>query len=159
MSYRLSVDVVGAEELARAFREAPSLCTTHLSNGIERTARTVERLAKQYAPIEHGNLRGSINTKGPVVTGSNVEASVGTHLTYSRFQEEGTGIYGPRKTPIVPKNGKLLAWKVGGKWAFARSVKGVRPKRYFRRSRDEARPVMTENMREAMREIVGALAG
>jgi hypothetical protein len=118
----------------------------------------VEALAKQYAPIEHGFLRGSINTKGPVVTGTNVEASVGTNLDYARYQEEGTGIYGPKKTPITPKKGKLLVWTSGGKFFFARSVKGVRPKRYFRRARDEAKVIMTENMRGAMESIVSALA-
>ena len=60
--------------------------------------------------------------------------------SYARYIEAGTGIYGPRKRPIVPRTKKMLAWRTGavtlsgrsrvkgGKeiagWAFARSVKG-----------------------------------
>lgn len=49
----------------------------------------------------------------------------GHKYEYARWQEEGTGIYGPRKNPITSKNGKLLVWKSGSKWHYARSVKGV----------------------------------
>jgi hypothetical protein len=52
----------------------------------------------------------------------------------------------------------MLAWKRGSQWFFAKSVKGVRPKRYFRRARDEAKVIMTENLRAPMESIVSALA-
>lgn len=46
---------------------------------------------------------------------------------YGPYIHNGTGIYGPRKKPIVPTAKKLLHFYVGGKPVFARSVKGVRP--------------------------------
>lgn len=158
MSYRLSSQLIGAEELARAFRQARQVTIRELSAGIEKSAHRTEFLAKAKAPIEYGNLRGSITTQGPRVTTNNVEASVGTNLDYARYQEEGTGLYGPRKQVITPKSGTILAWKRGGKWTFARSVKGVKPQRYFKKSREEVVPFFTERMREALATIVTHLA-
>lgn len=146
MSYRLSADVIGAQELAEAFRRAPEITIKELSKAIGKTAFHIEAKAKQLAPIEHGNLRGSITTKGPTVTGMNVEARVGTNVEYARYQEEGTGIYGPNKTPIRPKTVRRLAWKKGGQWFFAKEVRGVKPKRFFKQAREDAVPVFTENI-------------
>jgi hypothetical protein len=158
VSYRLSVDVIGADELARAFREAPMITERELKRSIGTTAFRVEREAKQNAPIDQGILRGSINTDGPHKRGNDVQASVGTNVSYAKAQEEGTGIYGPRRTPIRPKVGKVLAWKRDGKWHFARQVKGVKPKLYFKRARDDNRGYFTDQMRHAMNAIVSALA-
>jgi phage gpG-like protein len=158
VSYRLSADLIGAQELADAFRRAPQITTKALSGAIGRTAFRVEAQAKQKAPIDKGILRGSITTPGPVATLGNVEASVGTNIKYARYHEEGTGIYGPKKQPIRPKNGKVLAWKSGGRWHYARQVRGVKPKWYFRQARDEARPYYTEQLRAALTEIVNQLA-
>lgn len=150
--------MIGAEELARAFREAPTITESALKKAIGNTAYRVEGDAEQNAPIDIGVLRGSINTDGPHKRGNDVMASVGTNVKYARYMEEGTGIYGPRRTPITPKNGKVLAWKRNGKWHFARSVKGVKPKRFFKRARDDNRGYFTDQMRGAMTAIVSALA-
>jgi phage gpG-like protein len=158
MSYRMSVDVIGAEQLEQAFRESSQLTIRELSRAIGSTAYRVEGVAKAKAPIEYGTLRGSITTQGPDVKGHDVQAIVGTNVEYARYQEYGTGIHGPRKQPIRPVRGKLLAWKRGGSWFFAREVQGVRPKRYFRTAKEENRPVFVEHMREALTRIVGALA-
>lgn len=150
--------MIGSEELARALRRAPQITRSEFSKAIGATAFKVESLAKAKAPIQYGNLRGSINTKGPTATADNVEASVGTNVAYARYQEEGTGLYGPNKRPITPQNGKFLVFTVGGKKVFAKSVKGVRPKWYFRGARDESKPFFTERMRGALARIVTHLA-
>lgn len=41
------------------------------------------------------------------------------------YHELGTGIYGPKKSPIVPMTAKVLRFKVDGKTIFAKSVKGI----------------------------------
>lgn len=158
MSYRLSVDVIGAKELDEAFRRAPQTVARELSRAIGRTAFKVEATAKEKAPIDKGNLRGSITTEGPSVIGHDVQAKVGTNIGYARYQEEGTGIYGPSRQPIRPKNASVLAWKSGGKWHYARQVRGVRPVRFFKKAREEARPFLTEQMRGALTNIVSELA-
>lgn len=45
---------------------------------------------------------------------------------YSSYQDEGTGIYGPEGTPIVPVNAKVLHFVAkDGTEFFVRSVKGT----------------------------------
>lgn len=62
---------------------------------------------------------------------------------YAGYQEYGTGIYGPKGTPIRPKqttwkNGRpaMLTWvdPDTGQRIFAREVRGVPPKRFMHRA-------------------------
>lgn len=42
------------------------------------------------------------------------------------YHETGTGIYGPKKSPIVPVKAQALHFKLNGKDIFAKSVKGIK---------------------------------
>lgn len=44
----------------------------------------------------------------------------------------GTGIYGPRRSPIVPRKKKFLAWQNPntGQWNRRKSVRGMRPNKF-----------------------------
>lgn len=47
---------------------------------------------------------------------------------HGEWLENGTGIYGPTKKPIVPVDKKILSWvDTDGKRHFAKSVKGIKP--------------------------------
>lgn len=56
--------------------------------------------------------------------------TVGTNLSYARYVQEGTGIYGPTGQPIKAK-GRALAFVINGQRVFARSVKGAPPRPYL----------------------------
>ncbi|MHB8772969.1 MAG: hypothetical protein ACYC7J_18395 [Syntrophales bacterium] len=80
----------------------------------------IEALAVRGAPRRTSNLAnsGSSNVdadgmKGEVVFGS----------PYAAFVHEGTGLYGPHKAPIVPKQKKALYWP--GARHPVRSVRGM----------------------------------
>lgn len=53
-------------------------------------------------------------------------AIIGSKAREAVFAQSGTGIYGPRKQRITPKRGRALRFKIGGRWAFAKSVEGSR---------------------------------
>ena len=160
MSYTMSAQVIGDKELKAAFENAPKVVARELGNAIEKTAREVQRKAVQYAPHMYGMLQQSIITKGPVVTQKNVFATVGTDKLYARYQEEGTGIHGPkgqmirpktaRAMPIVGRGGHVLGW--------TRKSQGVRPKRYMKRAREDALPLMTNYIKDALSKILHFLA-
>lgn len=61
-------------------------------------------------------------------------------VQHAVYHEYGTGIYGPKRTPIRPKRAKLLSWidPDTGKRVFAKQVRGVPAKKYLRRSIDYA---------------------
>lgn len=157
MSYTLTVDVIGAKEMKRAFAAAPKVVGNELKDALAKTAYIVEGRAKSYAPIQYGFLRGSIHTEGPYVTANNVEAKVGTNIKYALYQEKGTGIYAGRGM-IRPRRAKILAWKQNGKWVFARAVRGVRGKWYMKRARNEAMPFLSLHLKAAMAKITHHLA-
>lgn len=87
-----------------------------------------------------GFMRSSIkgNVKSP--TEGKMYASAGGGVYYTRFVEEGTGIYGKSGKPIFPKQAKRLAWhprtvtgapKKGSGMIVRRSVKGQKSVRMF----------------------------
>ncbi|MGW0681819.1 HK97 gp10 family phage protein [Streptomyces sp. NPDC002754] len=99
--------------------------------------RRVQAYAKQYAPVDNGPLRASITadvTANPARR--NVTGRVESRLPYAIYQELGTGIYGPRGTPIRPKRGRYLVFtpKGASRPVFARQVRGTPPKRYLTRA-------------------------
>lgn len=66
----------------------------------------------------------------------------------------GTGIYGPRKTPIVPKRpGGLLKFRTkDGRWHSKKSVRGMPGKNFLKEAWDN-----TQGVRRSLANKVGAL--
>jgi len=83
--------------------------------------------------VDTGLLRASIATQ-LVTSGPELAMRVGTNVYYSRWVHDGTGIYGPRHTPIVPRKAKALRffWKKAGKWVITKSVRGMKPNPFLK---------------------------
>ncbi|MFE5789541.1 HK97 gp10 family phage protein [Rhodococcus erythropolis] len=102
--------------------------------------RQVVNHARSNCPVDSGQLRSSI-THHVTVVGRSARLRVGSPLERARYIHEGTGIYGPKKTPIVPVSAKALkfptpkffgplrpgASRSPGGFVFAKSVKGIPP--------------------------------
>jgi len=134
MAITYSVSIPNLPSLQAAFTKASELTRQAVTTAINKSLVGYQATAKQLAPIDQGILRGSIQIQPAVWTGNNATGSVGTTTKYAVFQEIGTGIYGPRHTPITPKTKPVLAWFSGGAWHFAKSVKGSKPHWYMRGS-------------------------
>lgn len=74
-----------------------------------RRANAVENQAKRLCPVDEGRLRASIRREIGTDDGELV-VRVGTNVEYAMFVHEGTGLYGPRGTYIVPVRRKVLRW-------------------------------------------------
>lgn len=82
--------------------------------------------------VDTGLLRSSVQAE-LVSLGGKVAVRVGTNVEYARFVHDGTGIYGPMGTPILPKNGKYLAWRnKAGKMVYAKKVLGMKPNPFLK---------------------------
>ncbi|AXQ60642.1 tail completion or Neck1 protein [Gordonia phage MelBins] len=102
----------------------------------DRVGRRVQNAARRRAPVDSGALRNSIEYVVDVGPNS-TRVTIGSALPYARYLHEGTGIYGPQGTPIVPVTREVLKFQVKGSsgrrrgrdapWVFAKSVKGVKP--------------------------------
>lgn len=123
---RKSLDLTGAYVVTLVQMKTP----------VGATGQTRARITKRTTI---GAKRSSV-----VIGGKNMLPN-GMNLT--ELLEEGTGIYGPKGTPIVPKTAKVLRWPAGGMtltgkvrpggYAFAKSIKGMKPRRMFARTMSE----------------------
>lgn len=110
---------------------------------------------KERCPVDEGTLRASLDYSlewGP----DSMHVTVGSPLEYAEYIHTGTGVYGPRGTPIVPVTRKALKfrWEPTGPgaskrlpkerrgWYFAKSVKGIEPNPF---------------LVDALRDVMGAI--
>ncbi len=97
----------------------------------------VEAIAKRNAPVGEGG--GGSNLANSGTSEVNEDGSKGEirfTAPYSRYVHEGTGLYGPHRTKIVPKTAKALYWP--GARHPVRAVKGM-----------EGQPFLTDAAEEA----------
>lgn len=102
-----------------------------------RVGQAVTAEAKLRCPVDEGTLRASIDYTA-LIERRQATVVIGTPLPYAEYFHTGTGIYGPKGTPIVPVTKKALKFrweptdgapKTKSKdkrgWYFAKSVKGM----------------------------------
>jgi hypothetical protein len=79
-----------------------------------------------------GALFDGISTSEPALEDTRVTQQITSAADYSKFQDDGTGIYGPTGARIFPKTAKVLRFDspAAGGIVFARSVAGS-PGRHF----------------------------
>lgn len=101
---------------------------------VTRVANLTQQQARARLRGSTGKLAASINVTVTAQPGrQRVHARIGSTLEYAIYQEEGTGIYGPRGVPIRPKRAKALRFKPrGGRgFVFAKQVRGSRAQHYL----------------------------
>src|SRR5436309_205431 len=111
--YNLSVSFIGAEELKKALDRGSQVAKEELAKALNKAAQdAVNDMSRQGgAPHKTGALWNSLHVGNPGstsqwATADSLKAVVGTNLEYAKYQERGTGLYGPYKTIIKPKNAK-----------------------------------------------------
>lgn len=98
--------------------------------------RLLMQTFQQKAPRKTGTFASGFNYKVYGRGSANMELRVGWSPKGGQPKELmdwilfGTGIYGPRRRPIVPKRAKFLRFNVGGRVVFARSVRGMKKRNF-----------------------------
>lgn len=160
-----TVSVKGLSELQKQFTRAPQITMSRLKPAMDKSLVRLQATAKELAPVDTNRLRGSIVIQPMKVSSNLIEGRVtaggnaGTNVSYAGWVEQGTGIYGPYHTPIRPKTKKVMAWKRGGVWHFAREVKGVRPRWYMKGSLERNRAAIDGYFATAAAEVARELGG
>lgn len=107
-----------------------------------RVREEARRNLRDRSDVSTGDLASTIRVAtadgpfGPV-------AQIGSDHPAALWVEEGTGVYGPHRSPIVPTRGRFMRFKPrratrGGAFVFARQVKGQPGKHYLRDAIDAA---------------------
>jgi phage gpG-like protein len=148
----LEVTIVGAARLGDAMKKIKDTTEKELLKALNKTAIQTERLARGKAPHDKGGLWNSIHAEPARVTANNVEARVGTNLEYARAQEYGTvGMI------INVPNGRRTS--TGGRTRPYTFKGNIKPHNFFKDAKQEIRPVLTENLQQASKNIISAIAG
>ena len=145
--------------LRASFAQAPWLVAAHTTIAINTSLVALQRDAKKNAPIDNGTLRSSIQIIPAQRVNNTLAGSVGTRTKYAEWVERGTGIYGPYKTPIVPKTKPFLVFKTNdGRWIRTRSVKGMRPTWFMKNSLIDNRLFIQNQFQHAVDAVAKAIA-
>lgn len=91
----------------------------------------LKRNIQRNVPVDNGKLQGGwFISPYPGLGGS-----VHSNAHYTSYVNDGTGIYGPLGKPIRPKTAKALKFTTkSGKTVFAKSVRGIKPRRFVEKS-------------------------
>lgn len=81
-----------------------------------------------------GSLARAISRRRPYAIGDSVTAriSLTSRPRHALWVHEGTGLFGPRHSPIVSPRGNLMTFIANGRRVFTRSTVGQRPQPFFR---------------------------
>lgn len=137
-----------ARQVARTLSRIITPRTEH--QAMERACLILDAAAKREAPVKKGDLRRRITYR---VEQSGKRGVVGTNAPHARPVHEGS------KAHIIrPKNGKALAFTIGGVKIIRASVKhpGNRPNRFFERAITSSRDAVLRELQAVYGDAVEA---
>lgn len=96
--------------------------------------------AAAHAP---GSLERAIERRRPATLKGGDQYVANIRLTnrprHTRWVHEGTGLFGPRHTPIVSRRGNIMQFTSNGRKVFTRTTTGQRPQPFFREAVEKIR--------------------
>lgn len=144
-----SIHVKNLDRVVEEFKKAPTVVNERLQKGVKEAGKTILSIEKKEAPVATGTLRRTIEFRYRPIS-----AMIFPTSGYAVFIEEGTGLYGPRKSYIMPKRAKVLAFKVNGKMVFAKKTRGQKANPFVQRTRDKAEPKINKIFDDMLKEII-----
>lgn len=85
---------------------------------------------KKFSPVDHGRLQGSWSIFDKTKESHTIKSSA----HYADYVNRGTGLYGPFKQKIYPKNSNHLSFVYDGKKIAVPWVKGMKPRKFVEKS-------------------------
>jgi HK97 gp10 family phage protein len=131
------------ETTKKAVRRAVDLSVMELRGNLQRNS-----------PVDHGKMQGSWLIAGQF-TGE-LNQKIISSAVYTKWVNDGTGIYGPRGQLIRPKTGRLLGpFKYKGKMIAVPYVRGIRPRKFVEKSIRQTKRRVAEFTIRAVMETEG----
>ena len=100
--------------------------------GMTSAVTGLEARAVVNAPVRTSNL---VNARTTEVSDDGLRGIIRFTAMYARYVHEGTGLYGPHKTKIIPKAKKFLYWP--GAAHPVKSVRGMKGRQFLARAAKE----------------------
>jgi hypothetical protein len=138
MDFKFKVDTTPIKDLQRQSPVLLSKFMIGLGLAVEGEAKVLVGSPGEFHSEVTGNLKSSIGSRKRTIHGRPA-AEIYSTVHHAEYLHEGTGIYGPHKRLIVPINKKALHWG-GTPGFFAKSVKGIKPRPFFRKAIENVIP-------------------
>lgn len=110
MPYEIKIQ--NLDELREAFKKSPEVVGKELEKATKGAGKHILATEKAEVPIKTGTLRRSITMDYRPIS-----VAIYPTVKYALPVHEGSGAH-----VIFPKTKKVLRFRVGGKWVFARKV-------------------------------------
>ena len=150
----LSVAVDGLDSLVKDAKQQGAHAERLVRAALVNSTNRIQSNTRRLAPHKTGTLQRSIL---PNVSYPNAQVEV--NEKYGQYIEYGTGIYGKTGNRITPKTKKALYFKVAGQPVFARSVKGMKAKPFFKPGVEQSQVYIHEQFVKVIELLVKGLAG
>lgn len=154
MATKLTVEVSGLKELIRDAEKSGADSSKLVKAAIVNSVNRIQSEARRLAPHRTGTLQRSI-----MVDVNYPEGKVEVNEKYGAYLEEGTGVYGPKGSRIVPVTAKVLAWKGAAGMVFAKSTKGMKARPFFKPGIENAAGYISDQFTKTIDLLTRGLAG
>lgn len=161
----MKITVVVPSELGKM----PEILDATMRKAMVEAQALIELGAKANAPVRTSNLQRAIGSSDVISLGGKMVGTVGVRLAeakYGGWVEKGTGTYaGHEPWTILPKKGKMLAFKQPPGWAgpvgkdgralaWKVTIKGQKGQRYLARSAEENRARVEQVFQRAIQGVI-----
>lgn len=149
----MATRVEGVERLQRRLGLLSTEVRKMAQREVLRSVLNIQAGAKRRAPVDTGRLRNSITFE---LAPDGLSATIGTNVEYAPAVE-----FGSKPHVIRPRNKRVLRFKVGGKFVFARAVNhpGGPAQPFLFPAFEEERPMFRRRLEDAIEQAGRRAAG
>lgn len=116
--------------------------------GLNYSSQGMLRNLQINSPVDHGLLRQWFFSK---VTDNEIE--IQTPANYAPYVNDGTGIYGPHKTPIYSKKiGSPMVFEVNGQLIYTKIITGQKGQHFVEKSIEQTQEKLADYFIKAIHE-------
>jgi len=148
MAYEIKIE--NLQELRSAFKKAPQLVSKELEKTTKDAGKHILAAEKEEVPIKTGQLRRSITLDYKPIS-----VSIYPTVKYALPLHDGSKAH-----VITPKTKKVLRFKAGGKWVYARRVNhpGYKGNKFVERTVSRSESPINRLFDKALENIINLLA-
>lgn len=136
---KVTLDKSPMQITQKAVRRAVDLTVMELKGNLQKNS-----------PVDEGKMQGSWLIAGNSV--GTLNQKIVSSALYTKYVNDGTGIYGPKGQLIKPKTARLLSFVYKGKKIAVPYVRGIKPRRFIEKSITQTQRRTAEFVIRAMME-------
>lgn len=150
----LSFSLEGLDDLMRKFPTSEKV-QVRIQLALKRAGlRLVRGIGEALQSTSQGGTRQLMRSL-QVLEADTTHVKVGTNLNYGLWVNDGTGVFGPTGSPIVPVNARVLHWVGEDGDVFRPSVQGQPGKHFMEEGLKNSKSGVQEEVSRAFEDVLG----